>query len=325
MVWLPRLLARAGGGQGFGGGGGGGGGGGVHFGGGGGPIFIGGGGGRGGAGFIGIVFLFVFIMIVVVIVVALLGARRRGTFIGGAAAGGVGAAGGVAGYGGGLLSEEQVESWGRPKVPDLGTRGDLLPGSGFGGSGGMEPAQSGIDAIRAHDPAFDESAFLADTQRAFFVVQEAWTQLKPETSRRVMADGLWQQHKVQIEQYVSEHKRNVLEDLAVGGATVLSAHTDQSYDTVVVRFLAACADYDVDTNNNKIVRGNRQVGQWQEDWTFQRSSDATTKVGGGTLSEKCPNCGAPLTVDLQGVCHYCKASIMGGKYDWVLARIAQIA
>jgi predicted lipid-binding transport protein (Tim44 family) len=189
----------------------------------------------------------------------------------------------------------------------------------------MEPAQSGIDAIRAHDPAFDESAFLADTQRAFFVVQEAWTQLKPETSRRVMADGLWQQHQVQIQQYVSEHKRNVLEDLAVGSATVMSAHSDQTYDTVVVRFLAACADYDIDTDNNKVVRGNRQVGQWQEDWTFQRSSEATTKVGGGTLSQKCPNCGAPLTVDLQGVCHYCKASIMGGKYDWVLSRIAQVA
>ena len=109
----------------------------------------------------------------------------------------------------------------------------------------MEPAQSGIDAIRAHDPAFDESAFLADTQRAFFVVQEAWTQLKPETSRRVMADGLWQQHKVQIEQYVAEHKRNVLEDLAVGDVSVASAHSDDTYDTITVRLLAACADYDI--------------------------------------------------------------------------------
>ena len=31
-----------------------------------------------------------------------------------------------------------------------------------------------------------------------------------------MADGLWQQHRVQIQGYVDAHKRNVLEDLAVG-------------------------------------------------------------------------------------------------------------
>jgi predicted lipid-binding transport protein (Tim44 family) len=302
----------------------------VHFGGGGGPVFIGGGGGgAGGGALIFVVIVIVLILLAFVFFVAVMGARHRASFSGGAmAAGGPGSGGpgsGGPGSGGGLLTEQQVESWGRPHVAatDTDIRGDLLPGSGLGG--GMEPAQSGIDAIRAHDPAFDESAFLADTQRAFFVVQEAWTQLKPETSRRVMADGLWQQHQVQIEQYVNEHKRNVLEDLAVGSATVMSAHSDQTYDTVVVRFLAACADYDIDTNNNKIVRGNRQVGQWQEDWTFQRSSEATTKVGGGTLAQKCPNCGAPLTVDLQGVCHYCKASIMGGKYDWVLSRITQVA
>ena len=75
----------------------------------------------------------------------------------------------------------------------------------------------------------------------------------------------------------------------------------------------------------KVVRGNRSVEQWQEDWTFQRSSAAVTKPEGGTLSSKCPNCGAPLDVDLQGVCNYCHAPVMSGQYDWVLARIGQVA
>jgi hypothetical protein len=42
------------------------------------------------------------------------------------------------------------------------------------------------------------------------------------------------------------------------------------------------------------------------------------------MSQRCPNCGAPLDVDLAGVCKYCKASIMGGEYDWVLTRIEQL-
>ena len=77
-------------------------------------------------------------------------------------------------------------------------------------------------------------------------------------------------------------------------------------------------------DSGKVIRGNKRVGEWAEDWTFQRSSKATTNASGGTLSQKCPNCGAPLNVDLAGVCPYCKAPVMSGAYDWVLARISQV-
>jgi hypothetical protein len=185
-------------------------------------------------------------------------------------------------------------------------------------------AREGLAAISAHDAAFDEAGFLASVERAFFVVEQAWTEQKPDVSRRVMADGIWQQHKSQIEGYESSGRRNVLEGLAVGKTDVIAAASDQTHDTITVRILAACADYDIDVTNNKVVRGNRDVEQWTEDWVFQRSSQATTKADGGTMQQKCPNCGAPLDVDLAGVCKYCRASIMSGDYDWVLTRIDQV-
>jgi predicted amidophosphoribosyltransferase len=72
------------------------------------------------------------------------------------------------------------------------------------------------------------------------------------------------------------------------------------------------------------VRGSRDVSEWTEDWVYQRSSDATTKTGAGTMNQRCPNCGAPLDLDLAGVCSYCKAPVMSGRYDWVLTRIDQV-
>ncbi|MDQ6782517.1 MAG: TIM44-like domain-containing protein [Actinomycetota bacterium] len=182
----------------------------------------------------------------------------------------------------------------------------------------------GLGSIVEHDPAFDREAFLDAAQRAFFVVQEAWTDRKPEISRQVMADGLWQQHRVQIKGYQDERKRNVLGDLAVGNMDFIAAHSDASYDTITVRVRAACSDYDVADDSGKVIRGNKRVGEWAEDWTFQRSSKAMTNASGGTLSLKCPNCGAPLNVDLAGVCPYCRAPVMSGEYDWVLARISQV-
>ncbi|HLY83412.1 MAG TPA: TIM44-like domain-containing protein, partial [Acidimicrobiales bacterium] len=312
LAALPLFIARAGGGHSFGGGGGGSRSSGGSGGGGSGVFFFGGGGG-GGGGAIGLVVLIVVVLVLLAAFVAIRRGRATSSAVDGA----------TRGYGG------STPPWTGSDAPAINSvRGGLFPGTGDQAHPGAASAASSVDdglaQISAHDPAFNKEAFLEQVQRSFFVVQEAWTERKPEMSRQVMADGLWQQHKVQIDQYVAEHKRNVLEDLAVGNVSVGSAHSDDTYDTITVRLLAACADYDVDDQSGKVVRGNRRVDQWQEDWTFQRSSKAVTKPGGGTLSSKCPNCGAPLNVDLQGVCPYCHQPVMSGQYDWVLARIGQV-
>ena len=67
----------------------------------------------------------------------------------------------------------------------------------------------------------------------------------------------------------------------------------------------------------------RVMRLWTEDWTFTRSSSATTKDGSGTR-QNCPNCGAPLDLDAAGTCAYCKQLVMAGAYDWVLSRIEQV-
>lgn len=218
-----------------------------------------------------------------------------------------------------------VGDWSHSDQPAISTvRGDLFPGSEAPPDAGPTSSEAGLAAIAAHDPRFSREIFLQQVQRTFFVVQEAWTQRRPEMSRQVMADGLWQQHRVQIQGCIDGHKRNVLEDLSVGSLSIIAAHTDANYDTITVRVLAACADYDVDDRTGKVVGGDREVEQWMEDWTFQRAASAQTPAAGGTMTEKCPNCGAPLELDLSGVCRYCKAPVSSGSYDWVLARISQV-
>jgi predicted lipid-binding transport protein (Tim44 family) len=295
-LWLGLLLARAGGGHGFGGGesGGGLGGSGGGFGGGGSGV------GHGGffflpIGGVGGGLTFFLIIAVIVLVIGFAAARRRSPPV---------------------QPPFPDENLGRPTFPSP-------PGSAAAPPAHDQVAD-GLAAIQAHDPDFDKDAFIAAAERAFFTVQQAWTERKPEMSRQVMADGIWQQHRVQIEGYQRSGRENVLQDLSIGAATIIGASSDQTHDTITVRFLAACADYDIDVSSGKVVRGNKSVGQWSEDWVFQRSSSATTKADGGTMQQRCPNCGAPLDLDLAGVCHYCKAPVMSGSYDWVLTRIDQV-
>jgi predicted lipid-binding transport protein (Tim44 family) len=189
-----------------------------------------------------------------------------------------------------------------------------------------EDIEAGIARIKAHDPAFNEDDFLSDVNRAFFTIQQAWTERKPELSRQVMHDGIWNQHKFQIDQYIAANKQNILENLAIQNTRIVAANSDESFDTIVVRFFASCADYDIDLSDEKheVLRGSRQIEDWAEDWVFQRSSKAVTKPNAGTMNKRCPNCGAPLDLDLAGVCKYCKAPVMSGEFDWVLTRIEQL-
>lgn len=202
-------------------------------------------------------------------------------------------------------------------------KGDLFTGTADDATN-PDTSEAGLAAIASHDPHFDKAHFLEGVQSTFYVVEGAWTQRKPEASRQVMADGLWQQHRVQIQTYLDAGKRNVLEGLAVLSLTVIAAHHDQNYDTICVRVLANCADYDVSDSTGKVVRGNRDVEEWMEDWTFQRSATATTPTGGGTMAQRCPNCGAPLQLDMAGECTYCKAPVSSGNFDWVLSRISKV-
>jgi predicted lipid-binding transport protein (Tim44 family) len=295
-----HILTRAGGGQGFGGGGGGGGGG-IGGGGGGGfPLFFFGGGAlaKGGS-------IVVSALVVGAVLLFVISRTRRHP-----------------------VADGVVVAHPYPHTDGPAYRPGTVPVVESGrpiAETRPAPVTDGLAAISAHDPGFDVEAFKASVERCFFIVEQAWTDQKPEMSRRVMADGIWQQHRTQIEQYERNGTRNALDGLAVGKVSVVAASADAQHDTVTTRILATCADYDVDVASGRVVRGDKHtMTPFQEDWVFERSSQATTRTDGGTLEQHCPNCGAPLDLDLAGVCHYCRVPVMSGAYDWVLIRIDQV-
>lgn len=212
-------------------------------------------------------------------------------------------------------------------------------GAALGGSSGAAPdtpppppppplprrpeVDEALGRIRQRDPAFDEAGFLNGVTSSFNLVQRAWCEQLPAESRKVMADGIWLRHRTQIDEMGAAGKRNVLEDLHIGRSEVIDCVTDADSDSITVRIHAYSRDYDVSTEGGQILRGDRVMRLWTEDWTFTRSSSATTKVGSGTR-QTCPSCGAPLDLDAAGTCAYCKQLVMAGAYDWVLSRIEQV-
>src|SRR5256885_9095646 len=141
-------------------------------------------------------------------------------------------------------------------------------------SDGVDGKLSGVVAVQAHDPAFDENVFLAQVQRLFFAVLEAWTARKPALSQGVMASLIWEEQKAQITAYQQRGWHNVLPKLSFTSAVVAGALSGSGFDTITVRINANSADYDLDAGG-RVSRGDNQTLDWTEDWIFYRPSTAT--------------------------------------------------
>jgi Tim44-like domain len=186
----------------------------------------------------------------------------------------------------------------------------------------LAAVQSGLAALQTRDPNFNQQVFLDRAQQTFFVLQNAWMARNLEPARVYLSDGIYNRWKLQIDQMLAMHKRNVLEDLAINGCTIARVAGDPNFDSITVRIDAWAADYEVN-DQNQMVSGDKKAAPFTEYWTFIRSRAAQTRVGETAQITQCPNCGAPVQLNESGVCAYCKAVVTSGQFGWVLDNITQ--
>jgi len=176
---------------------------------------------------------------------------------------------------------------GEPEMPDLPPGIPALP---------PDPRliSAAIQAIRAHDPAFDEAVLLQRARALWSLVLRARTEHRPELCAGAVDGGL-------LGQLVAASG----EAVTLREATISAATAGPSLESVTVRF--------------GVDGASPKEGSWEEDWVFQRSATATTAAGDAAHPGHCPTCGAPLQLDASGSCAYCHATVVAATAGWVLA------
>jgi predicted lipid-binding transport protein (Tim44 family) len=189
---------------------------------------------------------------------------------------------------------------------------------------GPDPAVlAGVAAIHQADPDFEPETFLQRAEMAFLLVKRAYQDRNVHEARAFMSHELWPAWSQDVQALVAAHQRPVLENLNVRGMQVPFVSHDSTGDTVQVHFDYVAAAHTVADDSGQTVSGVTDDQRLGELWTFQRATGAKTVVSGGATASKCPNCGALLKLNDDGVCDYCKADIASGRYDWVATRIDQ--
>lgn len=182
------------------------------------------------------------------------------------------------------------------------------------------------EQIRQIDPVFSSDNFLAWSREVFLKIQQAWTDRNWKVIRPFESNELFNIHNSQLNEYIKNHKINVVEKINISNATLREFRQDGDKEVLVVELHAVMRDYVIDEKTKKVLESNPN-----KDWymkylmTFNRKKGVLTKAGTSNKSTtNCPNCGAPTEITSSGQCEYCDSVITTGEHDWVLSDIHSI-
>jgi hypothetical protein len=184
-------------------------------------------------------------------------------------------------------------------------------------------APATMRALLADDSGLTWESFEAKVALIFNEFQVAWSARDLTKMRGYLSDRLFEAQVFWVDAYKAQGLRNVTENAQIEAIELARVSRDRFFDAVTVRLWATSLDYTIADKDGRVVAGSRhRERRYSEYWTLIRSS---SKKGPTRLDRVCPNCGAPLDINMAGVCKYCQAKVTAGDFDWVLSRIEQDA
>ena len=128
--------------------------------------------------------------------------------------------------------------------------------------------------LRRADGSWDVDAINSRVERAYFKVQQAWTERDQEIARDYLSPYLFEKHKRRTDEMIEQGRRNVLENIRLRRARIVGVRdrVADSKDRIWVRIDGTMIDYIVDDKTGELVSGSRsQPVRFTELWSFVRS------------------------------------------------------
>jgi hypothetical protein len=176
-------------------------------------------------------------------------------------------------------------------------------------------------ALTAADPRQSEASVHARLGVIYEALNRAWVDRELTAARPYVSDGMFDYLNYWIQAYRSQGLVNRLDDMRVLRSESVKVLRDPYFDSLTVRVWASGKDYTIDVATGAVLSGSASSERaYTEYWTLIRGSSVR---GAPRTDSNCPQCAAPLSISMAGVCEYCKAHITSGEFDWVLSKIEQ--
>ncbi|MEG2310744.1 MAG: Tim44-like domain-containing protein [Clostridia bacterium] len=180
--------------------------------------------------------------------------------------------------------------------------------------------------IRKNDVNFSDEKFISWVKTVFIKLQQAWTDRNWHIIRPFESNELFEQHSIQLQEYIDNGKINVIENISVEYAQIINYRIDGDMEIIVIELQAVMNDYVIDEITKKILDGDK-TRDWHMKYkmVFARKNGVKTQtLTSNKSTTNCPNCGAPTQITSSGQCEYCCSIITTGEHDWVLTKLEKL-
>ena len=180
-----------------------------------------------------------------------------------------------------------------------------------------------VPVILESDPLFSNDRFIAWAKEVYFTLSYAWMERDWEKVRPFEKEELYRQHEMQLRQYITGGRINVLERININQAYLQKYVREREYEYLTVFLQVRMIDYIKDEKTGQVLKGSPDVDcHMRYLYTFMRKNGVKTDPASSNRSTtNCPNCAAPTKITSAGKCEYCNSVIVTGDFDWVLSNI----
>lgn len=188
----------------------------------------------------------------------------------------------------------------------------------------LEAKQMQIESqIQLHDENFNKEEFISWSKNLFIKLQQAWTARDWSIIRVFETENLFEQHKNQLQGYISNNQINVMDRICINYAHLYHYQVEGDKEILMVRLNSRMTDYIIDATTNEVLKGDKQTQRVNTYLlTFIRKKGVKTRTGTADINTtNCPNCGAPTQITSSGKCEYCGSVVTTGEYSWALSNL----
>ena len=184
-----------------------------------------------------------------------------------------------------------------------------------------------LAVLREKDPAFSEAMLTEKLANIYVRLQESWEAKKLDPMRPYLADGLYNQLRNQLDEYIRNGITNKVDNIAVLSVVLTSYSATPELDILTARLRTRINDYNVKDDTGEVVSGDPKKDIFLEyEWTVIRKAGVLTQVQTkDTKAASCPKCGAPLDLNYSSQCEYCGSVVTASEFDWVVSSIKGIS
>ncbi|MBQ8892439.1 MAG: TIM44-like domain-containing protein [Bacilli bacterium] len=135
--------------------------------------------------------------------------------------------------------------------------------------------------------------------------------------KHFLSNELYLKYKSIVENHIKNHETQMYDELNVYKINIESIEVIDNKEVVTVRLISRYMDYIMDNETKKIKSGvNTHRIEKTNILTFEKNVGEVNKK----VIHTCPNCGANLDINYNGICSYCNQSV-DLKEDYILVDI----